>query len=122
MAALAWQRLGEYLRETQLLGSIQSTLYWDQNTKMPSAGASWRGEQLSLLARKLHSRQTSQVFEDLLLEASDELQASSFSGELESKDLLDRTRNIELLQKDFDRQKRLDTELVVEIATAKAEG
>ncbi|GIR75203.1 MAG: hypothetical protein CM15mP77_3600 [Synechococcus sp.] len=52
-------RLGEHLRETQIIGSIQSTLYWDQNTRMPSAGATWRGEQLSLLATQLHARQSS---------------------------------------------------------------
>ena len=51
--ASAWDRLGSYLRETQLLGSIQSTLYWDQNTRMPAAGSAWRGEQLSLLATQL---------------------------------------------------------------------
>jgi len=28
----AWNRLGAYLNETQILGSIQNTLYWDQNT------------------------------------------------------------------------------------------
>ena len=50
-----WDALGDYLRETQLLGSIQSTLYWDQNTGMPSAGADWRGEQLTLLARPLRA-------------------------------------------------------------------
>ena len=57
-AATAWGQLGAHLRETQLLGSIQSTLYWDQNTRMPSAGAFWRGEQLTLLATQLHARQS----------------------------------------------------------------
>ena len=41
---------------------------------MPSAAAPWRGEQLSLLAKLLHSRQSSHEFEDLILEASTELQ------------------------------------------------
>ena len=45
-AATAWGQLGAHLRETQLLGSMQSTLYWDQHTRMPSAGAAGRGEQL----------------------------------------------------------------------------
>ena len=54
-AATAWGQLGAHLRETQLLGSIQSTLYWDQNTRMPSAGAPWRGEQLTLLACLLYT-------------------------------------------------------------------
>ena len=57
MASKAWQRLGDHLRKTQLLGSIQSALYWDQNTRMPSGGAPWRGEQLTLLASELHARQ-----------------------------------------------------------------
>ena len=60
---LAWNRLGDYLHETRLLGSIQNTLYWDQNTTMPTKSASWRGDQLSLMARNLHARQCSEHFE-----------------------------------------------------------
>ena len=41
----------DYLKQTQLLGSIQNTLYWDQNTMMPKKGASWRAEQLTILQR-----------------------------------------------------------------------
>jgi len=70
----AWQLLGDYLKDTQLLGSIQSTLYWDQNTSMPIAGSTWRGEQLSLLAKQLHARQSSEQFEILIKEAKSELQ------------------------------------------------
>jgi len=66
----AWQLLGDYLKDTQLLGSIQSTLYWDQNTSMPIAGSTWRGEQLSLLAKQLHARQSSEQFEILIKEAN----------------------------------------------------
>ncbi len=63
MPTTAWERLGDYLHETQLLGSIHSTLYWDQNTQMPKGGSSWRGEQLSLMARLLHSRQSNSEYE-----------------------------------------------------------
>ncbi len=122
LPATAWQRLGEYLRETQLLGSIQSTLYWDQNTSMPLSGACWRGEQLSLLARHLHARQSSKHFEELLFEAKIELKDSSKAGEFDGEQLTDRFRNIELLEQDLNRQKNLDPNLVGEIATAKAEG
>ena len=55
------------------MGSIQSTLYWDQNTSMPIAGSSWRGEQLSLLAKQLHARQSSGDFASLIEEAKSEL-------------------------------------------------
>ena len=42
LAEIKWNKLGAYLKETQILGSIQNTLYWDQNTGMPKKGASWR--------------------------------------------------------------------------------
>lgn len=122
MSKSAWQLLGDYLKDTQLLGSIQSTLYWDQNTSMPIAGSTWRGEQLSLLAKQLHARQSSDQFEILIKEAKSDLQNLKEKDELESKLITDRFRNIELLEQDFNRQKSLDPKLVVELATAKSEG
>ena len=122
MPALAWQRLGDYLRETQLMGSIHSTLYWDQNTRMPRLGASWRGEQLTLLARLLHSRQSSFEFETLLFDAEQELEASSLEGDFASEEIDDRRINLELLRKDIKRQKSLDPDLISALAKAKAKG
>jgi len=104
----AWQLLGDYLKDTKLLGSIQSTLYWDQNTSMPIAGSSWRGEQLSLLAKQLHARQSSKQFEILIKEAKSELQNLKEKDDFESQLMTDRFRNIELLEQDFNRQKSLD--------------
>ena len=49
MSETQWDKLGAYLKETQILGSIQNTLYWDQNTVMPKKGASWRSEQLTYI-------------------------------------------------------------------------
>ena len=122
MSKSAWQLLGDYLKDTQLLGSIQSTLYWDQNTSMPIAGSSWRGEQLSLLAKQIHARQSSEQFEILIKEAKSELHNSGEKHDLESQLKTDRFRNIELLEQDFNRQKSLDPTLVVELASAKSEG
>lgn len=122
LSALAWQQLGEYLHETQLLGSIQSTLYWDQNTRMPSAGAAWRGEQLSLLAKQLHARQSCSHFEGLLGDARAEFEQARLVGELEQSQVVERCRNLELLEQDLTRQQRLDPDLVGAIATAKAKG
>ena len=92
MTSTHWLRLGKYLRETQLIGSIHSTLYWDQNTVKPKSSAPWRGEQLSLLARILHERQSSNEFEELILEAS---------GELQHATSLDSTEKEERLRNDF---------------------
>jgi len=118
----AWQLLGEYLKDTQLLGSIQSTLYWDQNTSMPIAGSSWRGEQLSLLAKQLHSRQSCKKFEFLIEDAKSELQYLKENDNSKSQLIIERVRNIQLLEQDLKRQKSLDPKLVAQLATAKSEG
>ena len=122
MTSTAWKELGDYLRETKLLGSIQSTLYWDQNTSMPSKGFAWRGEQLSLLAKTIHARQTSEQFESLLLKAKSEFDHNCSSKNLSSIEISQRTRNIYLLEKDFKRQKSLDSDLIVNLAIAKSDG
>jgi len=122
LSGLAWHRLGEYLHETQVLGSIQNTLYWDQNTTMPSQAASWRAEQLSLLARQLHARQSSEHFEELISEARSEFKKVSKTGDLDQIEIDDRGKNLELLEQDLKRQKRLDPDLISQLATAKAKG
>tara|TARA_B100000965_G_scaffold115771_1_gene95546 strand:- start:1550 stop:3094 length:1545 start_codon:yes stop_codon:yes gene_type:complete len=118
----AWQLLGDYLKDTQLLGSIESTLYWDQNTSMPISGSTWRGEQLRLIAKQLHSRQSSSEFEFLIKDAKSELNNLKEKDNLESQLITDRFRNIELLEQDLKRQKSLDPQLVAQLATAKSEG
>ncbi len=122
MPPTAWQLLGDHLRETQILGSIQNTLYWDQNTKMPSAGAAWRAEQLSFLAKAIHARQSSKQFECLLEESRVEFEHDRRSGNLGPLDVSERARNLELLEQELTRQKRLDPQLIAALANAKAIG
>ncbi len=115
-----WSNLGAYLKETQILGSIQSTLYWDQNTGMPKKGASWRSEQLTYLAKILHERNSSEEFLNLIKAAQNEL---FFSENSESKETINsKKKNIDLLIKEFNRQKDLDPNLVELIAKAKSKG
>jgi carboxypeptidase Taq len=76
----AHQRLKDHLHQTRLLGSINSALYYDQNTVMPAAGAAWRGEQLALLATELHQRQSSDAYADLVAAAESELSPESSEG------------------------------------------
>jgi carboxypeptidase Taq len=118
IAALA--PLRDYLHTTRLLGSIHSTLYFDQNTVMPSAGSAWRGEQLALLARQIHARQSSAAFEELLSAAEAGLR------ELEQADppcpQPAAQRNLRLLRHELRRQQRLDPLLVGRLAEAQAYG
>lgn len=109
------ERLRQHLHTTRLLGSIHSTLYFDQNTVMPAAGAAWRGEQLALLARQIHQRQSSSEFEDLLAAAEAARAAESPADAAER-------RNLQLLRQELERQRRLDPALVGRLAEAQARG
>jgi len=109
----AWSRLRQHLHTTQLIGGMQSTLYFDQNTKMPAASASWRGEQLAWLAQQLHERQTSPAYQELIADAEQELRSDAPA---------EQHHNLRLLKRELERQSRLDPALVGAIAEAQAEG
>jgi carboxypeptidase Taq len=109
----AFAQLHKHLHHTRLLGSISSALYYDQNTVMPGAGAAWRGEQLALLARQLHERQSSAEYADLVAAADAELNAESS---------LEQRRNLLLLGFELKRQRCLDPALVSALAKAQSRG
>ena len=121
LSEIQWNKLGAYLKETQILGSIQNTLYWDQNTGMPKKGASWRSEQLTYLAKVLHKRNSSEEFSNLIQSAECELLDAdpNFNNQFLIKD---KERNIKLLLKEFNREKNLDPKLVESLAKAKSKG
>ena len=121
LAEIEWNKLGAYLKETQILGSIQSTLYWDQNTGMPKKGASWRSEQFTYIAKLLHKRNSSEEFANLIKAAQNELKNSEKHSENQSK-IQGKKRNIELLIKELKRESNLDPKLVELLAKAKSKG
>ena len=112
-AASALTRLREHLHHTRLLGSISSSIYFDQNTVMPAAGAAWRGEQLALLASQLHERQSSAQYAELVQAAEAELGADAPP---------EQQRNVELLRLELNRQRCLDPALVGALAKAQSLG
>jgi carboxypeptidase Taq len=113
--APALQQLREHLHQSRLLGSISSALYYDQNTVMPAAGAEWRGEQLALLARQLHERQSSPAYAELLAAAEAEFLCG---GEAPAGT----ARTLALLRLELERQRRLDPALVGRLARAQSRG
>ena len=120
MAEIQWNKLGAYLKETQILGSIQNTLYWDQNTGMPKKGTSWRSEQLTYIAKILHRRNSSEEFSNLIQSAKNELLETENSNDqffIKGKE-----KNINLLLKEFNKAKNLDPKLVESLAKAKSKG
>ena len=121
MAETHWNKLGAYLKETQILGSIQNTLYWDQNTGMPKKGASWRSEQLTYIAKVLHERNSSEEFSNLIQSAKNELADIERNSDNQLF-IKDKERNISLLLKEFNRERNLDPQLVESLAKAKSQG
>ncbi|MBD2549070.1 carboxypeptidase M32 [Microcystis elabens FACHB-917] len=111
--APALDQLQRHLHTTRLLGSISSTLYYDQNTVMPAGGAPWRGEQLALLASQLHERQSSDAYADLVAAAEAELDGDAPP---------ERRRNLQLLRLELNRQRCLDPALVTALARAQSHG
>jgi carboxypeptidase Taq len=112
-AGSALERLHRHLHQTRLLGAITSTLYYDQNTVMPAAGAAWRGEQLALLATQLHERQSSPAYAELVAAAAAELTADTPAAQ---------RRNLQLLRLELERQRCLDPALVSQLARAQSRG
>jgi carboxypeptidase Taq len=53
-----YETLSDYVRQSALLGSIESLLAWDERTMLPAAGAEHRAEQMKLLAGMIHQRWT----------------------------------------------------------------
>ncbi len=121
MAEIEWNRLGAYLKETQILGSIQNTLYWDQNTGMPKGGASWRSEQLTYIAKVLHKRNSSEEFSNLIKAAEFELREAKKNSE-NQQIICGKERNIDLLTKELKKERNLDPKLVESLAKAKSKG
>ena len=113
VASPALERLRTHLHTTRLLGSIQSALYYDQNTVMPQEGAGWRGEQLALLAGQLHERQSSEAYAELV---------SAVEAEVDGAAAPPLRRNMQLLRLELNRQRCLDPALVTRLAQAQARG
>ncbi len=112
-AGSAFAQLHQHLHQTRLLGSISSALYYDQNTAMPADGAAWRGEQLALLARQLHERQSSAAYAELVAAAEAELGADALPPQ---------RRNLQLLRLERERQRCLDPALVSALVKAQSRG
>ena len=64
----AYSDLIRRMKEIAVLGNTAGVLGWDQEVNMPAANASYRGEQLSLLAGMCHQKFTDSALGDLLAE------------------------------------------------------
>ncbi len=93
--------------EIALLGEIQSILFWDMRTKMPSKGTKQRGDQLAYLSGEVHKKVVDPQIGKLLKDIQNHVEFHSLT------DL--QKRNIYLIQRNYDRETKVPNELVQEI-------
>jgi carboxypeptidase Taq len=103
-------RLGE-LADLSLLGHLAA---WDQRTMMPPGGSPARAHQLATLERLSHERATA----DEVGEWLEELEAEGAAGDLSGVD----RDLVRIARRDWDRYRRVPTDLAAELAQAGAEG
>ncbi len=106
--------LVDHSRETARLRSMERLLSWDQRTMIPPQGHAHRHEQLALLARLLHERQTDPVLAEKLAVA----EASDLTQDPEGEAAV----NIREWRRDYDRTVKIPQELAVALARAAAAG
>ena len=65
---MSTEKIKKYLEEYSYLKSIQSLLYWDMETMMPSGAIEDRAKRLSYIQGKLHAHITNPDYEKMLKE------------------------------------------------------
>jgi carboxypeptidase Taq len=105
---IAYDRFIVRLKEVKTLSAVASLLSWDQETYMPPKGAEARAEQLALISGLAHKKFVSDEMGALL----GELAGPAASGGLDPE----RAANVREAKRLFDRERKLSTELVEEIA------
>lgn len=104
----------DHARRTAVLASVESLLGWDERTMMPPAAGGYRAEQAAALATLVHRQRTDP--------AQGQRLASLAEGALVRSGSPEERATIRLLRHDFDKQARLPSRLVEELARVCVEG
>jgi carboxypeptidase Taq len=99
------------LAELDDLGRVGGLLGWDQQTMMPPGGGPARGEAMATLERITHERATDPALGELLAELAD---GGGGGGDHEAA-------LVRVARRDYDRARRVPTELAGEMALAASE-
>jgi carboxypeptidase Taq len=104
--------LREALGEVADLDEATRVLYWDMETYLPAGGFVGRGQVLSTLTRRSHDLFASEQLARLLEAAETEVAALDFES--------DEASLVRVTRRDHDRERRIPSELVGEMAEASA--
>ena len=108
----AWLR--SMLRDNAVFGSIGSTLGWDEQTQLPKAATDLRADQLAMVAKLSHERQTSPALGDAIAAAEE---AARGSDPHSDEAVVSREA-----RRDYDRATKLPADLVEQLARAEVVG
>ena len=103
-----FDRVKNHVHQTNLLGSIQGLLEWDERTKLPVKAGEFRAEQVTWLAGQIHQRMTDQNLGEWLSELD------ILTDQLDPHSVI-RSSVIDL-RREHDKQSKLPKRLVEEIA------
>jgi carboxypeptidase Taq len=101
-------------RRAMRLQTAADTLEWDERTGMPRGGGDYRAEQVSMLRGMVHEFRTDPAYGDALCELIETIAGDDPHD--------DRVATIRELHRDWDRDRKLPTELVERIADATVRG
>ena len=110
----AYDSLLELQKELKIWDTVSSVSFWDQLTVMPKDASPYRAEQNACLAKTKHRLQTSNEYEEQLFKAWTEVQASEGHS--------DRYIQVKRLKEEFERNRKLSTDLVSRLAKASVQG
>jgi len=103
-----YQKLLQKYKETTLLGNINSIAFWDFEVMMPKKGVDQRSEELAFFGGLIHERNIDPKIGSLLSEIQAHEKYSTLT--------VPEKRNIELMQRDYDRNTKLPKDFVVKRA------
>lgn len=109
-----FEQLCEHARETALMNSIAEVLQWDERTLMPPAAGTYRADQITYLAGKIHARRTDPRIGQWL----NELSGSDLARDPHS----DAGATIGMLQREYDKLTRVPQTLVEALSRASVLG
>lgn len=104
----AYESLCSWVRETAILESIEALLGWDERTMMPPRAGTYRADQISYLAGKIHERRTTEQMGEWLEVLKD--------SPLAADPATDTAATITMLDRDYRKHCKLPQRLVEELA------
>ena len=102
-----YQKLMDIHKEGTILGNISGILNWDMEVKMPNKGVNQRAEQLAMMSGLIHDKTTNPEIGKYLKEIKAHQDYSKLGN--------NEKRNVELIQRDYDKFVKIPKEFAQEL-------